>query len=32
MDEFEKLKREKIGEGTHEKLHELLHQFKKIYQ
>ena len=31
MEEFEELEREKIGEGTHEKLHELLHQFKKIY-
>jgi hemerythrin-like domain-containing protein len=31
VDQFEVLEREKIGEGTHEKLHELLNQFKKIY-
>lgn len=29
--EFEKIENEKIGSGTHEKFHELLHQLKQIY-
>lgn len=28
---FEKLEEERIGAGTHEKFHELLHRLKEVY-
>ena len=31
VEKFEVVEREKIGVGTHEKFHELLHQLKEIY-
>ncbi len=31
VEKFEDLERDRIGLGTHEKFHELLHQFKEIY-
>jgi hemerythrin-like domain-containing protein len=31
VEAFEKLEREKIGEGTHERFHQLLHDLKDVY-